>query len=666
MRLVRILFLIPLVWPSGVGATALSDAVATCTKLDSYCELTGVASSIPLDLVDSQNGHNILEYASKGIWDERLQKLTFFGEGHISNPYTITYTESTNTWAKVAMDPMTFRHSYSNHAINPILGRWYYKDYGVCPGSIRRFATSTNSEFSQSAAGSFGNRDTCYSALEYFPDLGMVIFAGLENGSDWGIQGFTDSLSGGGSWQRIGTNPGTYTVGGGTGQMIYNPVYRFLIFGGDNGNIWKVDQALRITQLASAPCSMSISGPFPILSVDPVSGDFVLLCGSGPAYKFDPTVGSTGTWTQIASAAPFFESGGPGNGYFSVIAIASKTHGGIFFLECGGVANCRNGLKPRMWFLRHSALTTFDIKKADAGVIYSESFVHPTGRDIAFYADSGIDSVNCASALKAAGLDNGWGYSFARSGPGNTGPVGSGGCHWPQVDSATVHLRGHAMKLSVLAGSTGSGTTGQWIAWFRRLGDGNFFYVAPGSKYGNTIYIQTYFKADSGFLTTTATCTGGCYGWKTFLIYGNPPNGGAGSAVQITNTLYEAGVSPSTNTAIPTMYGQRGVDDSYYATLGVPIQIGPQPSVNCTFANAQAIPPQAPCIRFNANQWYEYTWKITVNPPSNYAGNGGAGCAALSRPSSSVQLFIDGVKIIDNPCASIGYNNATFGDGDGI
>ena len=115
-------------------------------------------------------------------------------------------------------------------------------------------------------------------------------------------------------------------------------------------------------------------------------------------------------------------------------------------------------------------------------------------------------------------------------------------------------------------------------------------------------------------------------------------------------------------TNVPTMYGQRGVDDSYYSIGGG--NIGPEPSVNCTFTNAAN--SVAPCKVLLPNTWYEFTWAITVNSPSYYAGSGGAGCAAPSHPASHIQLWIDGVKIIDNPCASIGYDNAAFGDGDGI
>ena len=64
-------------------ASVLSEAVANCTTFDNYCELSTLAPQIPFDLVDSGNGHNILEYAAKGVWSGPDKKLIFFGEGHL-------------------------------------------------------------------------------------------------------------------------------------------------------------------------------------------------------------------------------------------------------------------------------------------------------------------------------------------------------------------------------------------------------------------------------------------------------------------------------------------------------------------------------------------------------------------------------------------------------
>jgi|CXWL01.1.fsa_nt_gi hypothetical protein len=338
-------------------ASVLSDAVAQCTTLNQYCHLAGLDANIPLELVDSHGGHNILEYAAKGVWSDQDKKLLFYGQGHLTDPYAITYVEATNTWLKTSISASGYRHSYSSNAINPSLGRWYYKEYSVCD-RIRRFSIGSLSEASVSAVNNFGN-NTCYSGIEFFPELGQVIFASLESGANWGVMGFTDSPTSAGTWERFGS-PAAYNAGSGDGQLVYNPVHHAVVFGSSTQKMFLVDQSKGVREVATAPCTVNISNPgFPLFTVDPVTGHHLLLCADGATHQFDLSNGVDGSWSQVtATPAPFYGSaGGVQNGYFSNIAIPSATHGGVFFLECGGVSNCRGGQKPRLWFLRHGTGT---------------------------------------------------------------------------------------------------------------------------------------------------------------------------------------------------------------------------------------------------------------------------------------------------------------------
>src|SRR5262249_49645948 len=136
------------------------------------------------------------------------------------------------------------------------------------------------------------------------------------------------------------------------------------------------------------------------------------------------------------------------------------------------------------------------------------------------------------------------------------------------------------LKFTTPANNNDSNTSGAWKGEFARLGNGNFFYVAPGSAFGQTIYIQFYAQFDSNFLTQSTSCTGGCYGIKYLIVYGNPPAGSDCCLISIVSVLYENGGSPTVNSNVPTMYGQQGYDTSYY-TDGAKSGIQPERS-NCT------------------------------------------------------------------------------------
>src|SRR5439155_1270837 len=95
----------------------------------------------------------------------------------------------------------------------------------------------------------------------------------------------------------------------------------------------------------------------------------------------------------------------------------------------------------------------------------------------------------------------------------------------------------------------------RWTGSWCRTSDGTFPYIAPGSSFGNVVYFQFYQKFDTNFLSTDFQCVGGtCGGWKQAIWYGNPPNGGSSSSVEVTmHDGFQRGV--------PQMYGQQGSDD---------------------------------------------------------------------------------------------------------
>jgi len=105
-------------------------------------------------------------------------------------------------------------------------------------------------------------------------------------------------------------------------------------------------------------------------------------------------------------------------------------------------------------------------------------------------------------------------------------------------------------------------------------------------------------------------------GWKVAILFGNAPNGGSSSSVEITmNDGWQQG--------FPTMYGQQGSDSPNLPNTTVP---------------------------FVANQFMEITERVEVRGASN-------------APQSHVEWWVNGVKAGDWGTAKIAWGG---GDGDGL
>ena len=262
----------------------------------------------------------------------------------------------------------------------------------------------------------------------------------------------------------------------------------------------------------------------------------------------------------------------------------------------------------------------------------------------------GVDSSNqlfytwptgtvCDSALGSNPNGNNQ-FGQTRVGPGNVvAHVESNGqCVYPEIDSTVKHNGVGSLKFTI-GSHTGSDSAGYYTEPFKRLGNGQFAYIGPGSQLGNVLYFQFYQMSDSNFLDTNFQCTGGgCGGWKQMIWYGNAPFGSSSSLIEVThNNGWQRGV--------PQMYGQQGHDD-----------YGVQNVAGCPYAGSgyasRSSYPEPPCVRYKASQWMEFTGRIEVRGTSN-------------SPSSRVQLWVDGKLVIDYGQAMICWGG-TCGDGDGI
>jgi hypothetical protein len=229
-------------------------------------------------------------------------------------------------------------------------------------------------------------------------------------------------------------------------------------------------------------------------------------------------------------------------------------------------------------------------------------------------------------------------FSRDRREPGNAvAVVQNGQCMFPEIDSTTFHSGFGALKITIPSNSYAD-SGGNFTEVFKRNRDGlpDGTHVGPGSPWGNVLYFQFYQRFDESFLSTDFRCLeGDCGGWKQVIWYGNPPNGGSASSLEV--TLFNGW-----QRGVPQMYGQIGAD--YYGVQdirGCPYNRGTNGSGSGFESHVNY--PEPPCVVYKANQWMEFTGRIEIRGESN-------------EPASRVQLWVDGELVVDYGKAKIDWS----------
>src|SRR5262245_31505984 len=84
----------------------------------------------------------------------------------------------------------------------------------------------------------------------------------------------------------------------------YSPVHKVILFGGGNGSsdLYKLDAAGKVTALKKAPIGLGTMQS--IVTLDPVSGDFLIFGKGGSFYVYDVT---SDAWKRQGGKVPIFE-----------------------------------------------------------------------------------------------------------------------------------------------------------------------------------------------------------------------------------------------------------------------------------------------------------------------------------------------------------------------
>jgi hypothetical protein len=292
-----------------------------------------------------ENMHNV--FADSMAWDPTSKKILFIGSYHDTPYQFLLYDTETNTYSLgpdlpgLPASTHFVGHAYDGNTINPATGDYYYhipRDHiyhiaqadGLIAHDLYKFNIASNT-WTILPDNSLKTTYTCCDAFAYFPEMGGVVW--------FDATGELFLLKdGAGSWSHVGAVAG---FKGGTFHFAeYNPALKFLLVGGGNENaLYKLSASGQITPLGNSPYPFQDGSGFTAnISVDPVSGEFVILPARGITSPFQASSYLYNSMTNTWSATPHQP---PDGVYGALTTTPVSTYGVTATLVCDQwTSNC--------------------------------------------------------------------------------------------------------------------------------------------------------------------------------------------------------------------------------------------------------------------------------------------------------------------------------------
>lgn len=339
---------------SAFAGTALADLAASMQP-GTWATLT--TNNINPTLSAAGASGTTFGYTEYISWDPGTRRLFYVGSDHNSTTSTlyakhVQYDDATNTWSQLPQQPWMAAnpggaiHGYDHGVINPTKRYFYFRKFST--PTVYRWAidTQTWTTLPNNNAIQYTN---CCVGLAYFPERNSIIWASLESGSNGTVVEYSELD---GQWHRL-QQTANLPMGGYQAFAEYNPVHKVVVFGGGvnpndgtvDSHLYKLDQNGTITALKNAP--FGIGTNVTIFTVDPVSGDYLVLNNSNQFWKYNVT---TDAWARLTNPpAAVFTTKYGNNSVFGVVGGPISTYGVTVFVTCeayGGGAgiNCRTHL----------------------------------------------------------------------------------------------------------------------------------------------------------------------------------------------------------------------------------------------------------------------------------------------------------------------------------
>jgi len=223
--------------------------------------------------------NSIFTLAQKAVYDSGADQVLFSGAQAANRPHTnrlLRYDVASNKWSveQIAHEWST-GHAYDSNALN-LGARELYVSAGLASNALRRMNLGTGTWSSMAHPSSIGFNSSEPSA-EYFPDRDELLWLQTKRLGAWKRASNT--------WTLI--SPALTHLGWRSAIARYNPVHRcVLIVGGADIQrthvtfshaVYKYGKDGAVTRLKPSPASLKIHVNCAVVTVDPVSGDFIFI-----------------------------------------------------------------------------------------------------------------------------------------------------------------------------------------------------------------------------------------------------------------------------------------------------------------------------------------------------------------------------------------------------
>jgi hypothetical protein len=329
------------------SATALGDLAASMQAGD-WAELSTTNLEPTLSSNSGGATGSYLPYQEDAVWDPNSEQFLFIGSDHQhQSGYAQfgAYSAQTNAWRSMPR-PSWFHsitasamHGYDHNAINADKGYHYFMQY-CCSPKLRRYDIAAGTWAELAGIGAYYQ---AAGGLEHFPEKGGLIFAADYGGGNvWFYNEATNR------WTTLASN---LAMGGHHNFAEYNPVHKVMILGGGDGSgaIYKLDTNFNITRMTDAPFSLRVQQA--IVTVDPVTGDYLVFGGAGLFYTYDVI---NDKWTRQSGTnplaqPPLYQSDKP---YLVTIASPISSYGVTMFVKHNPMGN-----QAWVYLYKHSSTT---------------------------------------------------------------------------------------------------------------------------------------------------------------------------------------------------------------------------------------------------------------------------------------------------------------------
>ena len=261
-------------------------------------------------------------------WDPVSLDVFFAGGDHADDPYFVEFDSVTNTWSRsrpawMPTGSPTPMHGYDHSALDPIHRVYFHRPYRDL--TIQAYDIDAGTWSTLPSASGVMSYNNSGAGVDWFPELDALVYVSQESAPNGSLVAWDRASN---TWSELDTG---LPMGDPHNFAEYNPVHQLVLFGGGNSSaaLYTVNSAGTVTTKSDAPFDIGIGNT--IITVDPVSGLYLVFRGSASTWYTYNVV--TDAWALQAAVPPIWSTG-YGNPVHGVAATPIDSYGVVFFATC--------------------------------------------------------------------------------------------------------------------------------------------------------------------------------------------------------------------------------------------------------------------------------------------------------------------------------------------